>query len=1260
MKKILSLILAVMLVFSSVPAVFAAFADEAKWPTSVSWAKDAIHYMAEEGVVNGFWEDNTFRPADSVTRVQFIKMIVEMFGLTKTTSINYSDVKSTDWFYPYVQKAAAQGFILNAGLYAGASSLDPNGPLTREEAAALLASYLDLDPNKKAASSTYKDFNTIKSKYQNYVLQATYEGLFEGDDTGNFSPQRVLRRCEAVAILYRAAGSIYKESATGIDAGASPKNAVIAKSGVIVSSANIKGKLHITEGTAGGIVMLNKCDLETVIVRGNASVTFTDCDIDELIIDSASAPTITLTEGSKATKITANTAAKITVNDTSEIGELTVESAAKNSSVTGTGALKSATIKATGFKADMMPGKYTISSGISATFAGNVYSGSADASANGFTATPTMYSTTAGLFLTVKPSATGTLYYYYTNTAAAPTKTTYMNFYNNAAVKNNFAVSSGSTKDAEIGKTASVASYSYVVLMLTTSTGTSYQPIVLQNKVASGFVSTPVLSTYGTYDRLTLTPSVSGQVQYYYTETPTIPTTATYASLYASAKYKSTLTVTANASLAQNTTLTSNVAAYPYVVLMMKDASGNLYQPIVISKDGIVGTDSNGFSTVPFIRSDNGTIKVGMNAVATGTVEYYYTNTSTVPTTAQFDANYASAAATYKGTFSVTENVSIYNSLANQNIAKVNTYVVFRLTAGGTKYQAVVVKMPALDQTALTAAGFTAMPSCSASNGYFYLTLPASKYGTVYYYLTDNATAPSRDAFVANYAGATGSGISEKTGGTLTVNIGSQTLQTNLRNTTSRKYMALMCEYAGVKMTPIIIPLVGAADPFAPITPTTSGFTKTPTCVADETVERYRYITVNPSVSGTVYYYFSYDPTSPSAADFIEIVNAEMTAGSGSGTPAGRATVWANQETNIPVMVGYSFNMPYLHIMLVDASGVAYVPVMIPSNGGTATDTAHEAGFVTQPTAKSVGTTMTLTYNPITSGKLYYYLSNSASVPANETVFINTYYGGSVDDVRGEFNISAGSKTKTILAPLGYTYVVLMVQNSSEYCKPITIAINGASSGVSGFTGTPYVSDYTLYFTPSMTGTLVFYFTDMDNMADFTESITKTPALAAAGGTKTISYKSTQVMNLLGAVPSLSAQTVKEFKNVVVWMTSGSVKSDPIFVSLSAVTGGSTTQNPEAGFTEAPALEGSYIFFTPSATGNLKYFYTNSTATYDATSFKNTHPLQVQNGVGNIVPVTKGSSNFLDVTPGMASYKYVWVLLDTGTSNYTPVRIQIK
>ena len=88
MKKVLSLLLAVMLAFSSVPAVFAAFADEANWPSSVSWAKNQINYMVEKGVLNGFWEDNTFRPADPVTRAQFIKMIVETFGLTKTAAIN--------------------------------------------------------------------------------------------------------------------------------------------------------------------------------------------------------------------------------------------------------------------------------------------------------------------------------------------------------------------------------------------------------------------------------------------------------------------------------------------------------------------------------------------------------------------------------------------------------------------------------------------------------------------------------------------------------------------------------------------------------------------------------------------------------------------------------------------------------------------------------------------------------------------------------------------------------------------------------------------------------------------------------------------------------------------------------------------------------------------------------------------------------------------------------------------------------------------
>ena len=107
MKRILSALLSICLAFSCVATAMAAsFPDiEARH----AWAVPAIDYMLSKNVVNGYYEDGTFRPDRTVTRAEFIKMLNVTFGLTATKNHSYSDVSEGQWFDPYVKQAKEDG-----------------------------------------------------------------------------------------------------------------------------------------------------------------------------------------------------------------------------------------------------------------------------------------------------------------------------------------------------------------------------------------------------------------------------------------------------------------------------------------------------------------------------------------------------------------------------------------------------------------------------------------------------------------------------------------------------------------------------------------------------------------------------------------------------------------------------------------------------------------------------------------------------------------------------------------------------------------------------------------------------------------------------------------------------------------------------------------------------------------------------------------------------------------------------------------------
>lgn len=79
--------------------------------------EDAVESLVEIGLVNGYPEDNTYRPSVAVTRAQMAKMMVIALGeegkvenASKKAS-TFTDIKSGHWAYGYVNVAKELGII---------------------------------------------------------------------------------------------------------------------------------------------------------------------------------------------------------------------------------------------------------------------------------------------------------------------------------------------------------------------------------------------------------------------------------------------------------------------------------------------------------------------------------------------------------------------------------------------------------------------------------------------------------------------------------------------------------------------------------------------------------------------------------------------------------------------------------------------------------------------------------------------------------------------------------------------------------------------------------------------------------------------------------------------------------------------------------------------------------------------------------------------------------------------------------------------
>ena len=135
-----------------VPVASAASASEFKDASSISgYALDAVNYAVSEGIINGY-TDGTFKPQGTVTRAEAAVIVSKALGLEldATATTSFTDVKAGDWFAQYVAAASKAGIIKGKST----TSFDPNGKLTRAEAAVLLTvAYPDLTAGKEDLSS---------------------------------------------------------------------------------------------------------------------------------------------------------------------------------------------------------------------------------------------------------------------------------------------------------------------------------------------------------------------------------------------------------------------------------------------------------------------------------------------------------------------------------------------------------------------------------------------------------------------------------------------------------------------------------------------------------------------------------------------------------------------------------------------------------------------------------------------------------------------------------------------------------------------------------------------------------------------------------------------------------------------------------------------------------------------------------------------------------------------------------------------------
>lgn len=168
-----------------------------------AWARDGIENLASRGVIKGK-DTGKFAPGDTLTKAEFVSMMLRAFRLETTPVGSFADVKPGKWYYKDIMMAAYFGIIS----VDGNNRFYPENPITREEIALIIAKTLEvagkpLDGYENSVLEKFSDKNQISPYAVASMASLVGEGVLTGVSGNAIAPRNTATRAEAAVFIYR-------------------------------------------------------------------------------------------------------------------------------------------------------------------------------------------------------------------------------------------------------------------------------------------------------------------------------------------------------------------------------------------------------------------------------------------------------------------------------------------------------------------------------------------------------------------------------------------------------------------------------------------------------------------------------------------------------------------------------------------------------------------------------------------------------------------------------------------------------------------------------------------------------------------------------------------------------------------------------------------------------------------------------------------------------------------------------------------------
>lgn len=340
------------------------------------WSAKSLEQAIDDGLLNG--SNGMIDAKGLLTRAQMAAIVSRAFGAAKTASLDdYRDVLPSAWYYSDMGKAVKMGAFQGAN-----GLLNPDAPITREEAFTVLARAFALEGGGSATLKDFVDGGTVSSWASESVAALVAGGYVNGAN-GMLNLKNNITRAEFAKVITGMAASYV--GAEGVSGKTVEGNMIVRESDASLSGMTINGDLIIAD-SADKVSLDNVKVTGRIVIRGaSTEASLKNCSAGKgvlvsnpngaasLSVSGGSVGTVTaksdLVVSGKIDNIVIAEKAALTVQSGASVGSVTVSAA--GASVSGAGTVSAVQANANNVTVSTKNTKVTAASGVSGVKAGD-------------------------------------------------------------------------------------------------------------------------------------------------------------------------------------------------------------------------------------------------------------------------------------------------------------------------------------------------------------------------------------------------------------------------------------------------------------------------------------------------------------------------------------------------------------------------------------------------------------------------------------------------------------------------------------------------------------------------------------------------------------------------------------------------------------------------------------------------------------------------------------------------------------------------